>query len=149
MEGGRGEGWREGRWMEGEKMDGGREEREGWREGRGMEGEKREREGGEGGMEGGKRDGGREEGWREGRWMEREDEGGGSGTGPRRYASSCALTSFSLCGLVVVPSLCVLLVVLSSLALCCHVAAGDVAPGFGWASVRARSVVSWWSRCPL
>ena len=80
--------------------------------------------------------------------MGREDEGGGSGIGPRRYASSCVLTSFSLCGLVVVPSFRVLVVVLSSLALWV-VAAGDVAPGFGWASVRARSVVSRWSRCPL
>ena len=78
--------------------------------------------------------------------MGREDEGGGSGTGPRRYASSCVLTSFSLCGLVVVPSFRVLLVVLSSLALWCHVAAGDMAPGFGWASIRVRSVVSRWSR---
>ena len=90
--------------MEGGDRDGGREH--GWKERRWMEGGKREREGG-------KRDGGRQEGWREGRGG-REDEGGG--TGPHHYASFCILTSFSLCGPVVVPSCRVLVVVLSAIA---------------------------------
>ena len=84
--------------MERGKRDGGREE--GWREGRGMEG--------------GRMDGGKEDRWREGGQME-----GGRGTEGGRASSLfvilcrwVVLIMPLLCGLIVVPSFCVLIVLL-------------------------------------